>query len=115
MTPTDVVTFLESLRLSPMVEKTMQREIEDALVAAGIRHQREVKLGPGDIIDFVIDGIGIECKIKGAKRAIFHQLERYAAYDKIQSIVLLSNVAMGLPDTIKGKPAYFVAVWMAWL
>ena len=112
----DVVRFLSTRRFSLSDEKALQVEMFAALVAGGFDAKREVTLGVGDIIDFTIDGhIGIEVKIKGAKRAIFHQVERYAAHDSIHELILASNVAMGFPPSINGKPTYFLHLGRAWL
>lgn len=98
-----------------------QREIAEALAAGGFSFEREVRLGPGDIVDFLVPageggGIALEVKLKGhQKRAIFRQLERYAAHQPVAGIVLASNIAMGLPEAIGGKPCWFVSLGRGWL
>lgn len=109
------VAVLRSIRLPAGPEKDVQQAISDALGRAGIVHSREVRLSPTDIIDFVVDGLGIEVKIKGARRAILRQLERYAAHPDISALALVSSVAMGVPAVINGKPVEFVSMGRAWL
>jgi hypothetical protein len=83
---------------------------------------REFHLGPGDIVDFMVgdlvpigSGLAIEVKIKGQRREIFRQLERYCAYPNVREMVLATNVPMGLPDLICGKPVSIVHLGRGWL
>lgn len=98
-------------------EKHMQEQLEDVLTDAGISFEREKRLSPGDVVDFLVDGgTAIECKLKGQRKMkIFRQLERYAAHEGVTEIVLVTNVAMGLPPTIGGKPAYYASLGRGWL
>ncbi|MFC0407935.1 hypothetical protein [Roseomonas elaeocarpi] len=97
-------------------EKAAQAQIAEALTAAGISHEREVRLAPGDIPDFLAGGVAIEVKLRGNRKVeIYRQLERYCAHERVESILLVSNLAMSLPDTIGGKPARFVSLGRAWL
>lgn len=96
-------------------EKRLQEDIGKALFDAVIGFEREVRLAPGDIIDFVSDRVGIEVKVKGGKRAILRQLERYAESDLIDYLILVTAVALGLPEMIKGKPVRIVSIGRGWL
>lgn len=111
----EAIALLRSTRLPAGPEKDVQAAIEAAFISADIAYRREVRLNAGDIIDFVVEGAGIEVKIKGAPRAILRQLERYAAHDDIGALVLVSSVAMGLPAAINGKPVEIVSLGRAWL
>lgn len=111
-----LVRLLRTLRLSLTDEKELQWQLERYLTANGYACAREVALNPGDIIDFVVDpSIGIECKIKGSKRDIYYQCERYCSSPLIQSLVLVTNVPTGFPPSIDGKPVYLVHLGRAWL
>lgn len=110
-----LVRFLEGRRFPLSDEKRLQEEIETQLLAGAFAFEREVKLGDGDIIDFVVGRIGLEVKIKGAKREIYRQCERYCAHDQITGLVLASNVAMGLPVEIAGKPVRLASLGKGWL
>lgn len=96
-------------------EKRLQADIAAALAVGGIAHEREVRLAPTDIIDFVAGRVGIEVKIKGSKRAILRQVERYATSDRLDAIVLLTGIAIGMPETITGKPVRIVSLGRSWL
>ena len=112
-----IARLIQTSRFPLNDEKRCQVEMAKAFDAAGIIFRREVRLGPGDIIDFMIDdiGLGIEVKIKGAKRAIYHQIERYCAYDDVRMIMLVSNVAMGIPASIDDVPVYFASLAKGWM
>ena len=100
-------------------EKQAQMDLEEALTVAGLPFRREVELAEGDIIDFLVGPagavVGIEMKIKAPRRAIYRQLNRYAASDKLQALLLLTATPMGLPEAIQGKPAYVLSLGAAWL
>lgn len=110
-----LVNVLASTRFPAGPEKELQEAIGVALTNAGIAFEREVRLNDTDIIDFLVSGVGIEVKIKGARRGIYRQLQRYAHSEAVHSLVLLSSVAMGLPPTIEGKPVTIVSLGRAWL
>jgi hypothetical protein len=77
---------------------------------------REARLSAYDRPDFLVEGVAIEVKVRGARRrSIHHQLERYAAHDQVAAVVLFTGVAIGLPPQILGKPAYVVSAGRAWL
>jgi hypothetical protein len=110
-----VVHLLTTHRLPLSDEKLLQRAIADVFEAAAIDFEREVRLGPGDIVDFMIGDVAVEVKIKGARRAIYKQLVRYCGYPAVGSIVLATNVPMGLPIDISGKPTAVAALGRGWL
>ena len=113
----EVASILRALRCDLSDEKRTQAEIGMALSSAGISHEREVILSPGERIDFLAEGgIGIEVKLKRNRRvAVAMQLARYAAIEQIAALILVTNLSMGLPASIGGKPAYYVSLGRAWL
>jgi len=110
-----LIDVLNSYRWPLSDEKVLQAEIARAFQAQDITFRREVYLGPGDIVDFMVGDVAVEVKIKGAKRAIYRQLERYAAHDAVGAILLATNVPMGLPEHINGKPVSIAALGRGWL
>lgn len=108
----EVIKKLQSVRLTLTDEKKTQEQLATVL---GASCQREVNLADGDIIDFVVGRIGIELKIKGGKRAIYRQIKRYCLSERLDAVILLSAVAMGLPSQIEGKPVHVVSLGRAWL
>lgn len=111
-----VVRMIAGMRLPLTSEKAMQQALADHLRAARIPFDREHRLSAGDVVDFLLDGgIAVECKLRAPKRAIYRQLCRYAEHPDVHAVVLVSNTAMGLPDELEGKPAYYVGLGAAWL
>ncbi|MGJ5000554.1 hypothetical protein ACQR10_04470 [Bradyrhizobium sp. HKCCYLRH2060] len=117
-----IVTLLERAPLPLSDEKQLQAELHALLQREGFDASREIRLDAGDIVDFmifdgdfVLSGLAIEVKIKGQRRAIYRQLERYCGHPRVAGIVLATNVAMALPETIKGKPARIAQLGRAWL
>lgn len=118
MTADPIAQILDALRPArfPLSgEKPLQAAIGAQLLTHGFDARREVTLAPGDIVDFMVDGIAIEVKIKGGKRNILRQCERYAAHPSVSALVLVTNVAMGFPTTLNGKPTAVLNLGRAWL
>lgn len=110
-----IIRLIETRRLPLSSEKRLQAVLADEFARAGIAADREVDLGDGDIIDFMIGDVGLELKIKGQRRAIFRQCERYCGHERIGALVLATNAAMGLPGSIGGKPVHVVSLSRGWL
>lgn len=118
LAPDDVCAALAGRRFTLSSEKQTQAEVFEVLREKfGEETQREVRLAPGDVIDFLLRGIGVEVKLKSGMSAteIYRQLERYAKHEAVHALVLLTNRAMGLPCQIGGKPAFYVSLGGAWL
>jgi len=117
-----LVRFLTGLRVDLGDEARAQHRIGESLHNGGWRFVREVPLSAGDRIDFVVGdpalpGIGIEVKLRtgGGKLEIYRQLERYAASPRVSALVLMSNLSMGAPGEIGGKPLFYVSLGRAWM
>lgn len=113
-----IVRLLARSRFDLSEETRTQRQIAEVLAGAGVTFEREKRLAPGDVVDFLTaNGIAIEVKLrKGwSKMAIFRQLRRYATHEPVRCLMLVSNIAMGLPPEIAGKPTYFVSLGRGWL
>lgn len=111
----ELAARLQGIRLPLLAEKSLQAKIGQMLGDAGIAFEAEVRLSPHDRIDFLIENIGIEVKIKGAARDFLRQLTRYAAHQQVQSLILLTGRAVGMPSHINGKPLAIVSLGRAWL
>ena len=110
-----IVHLLTSHRLPLSDEKQLQAAIAAVFETAGLPFQREVRLNEGDIVDFMVGRTAVEVKIKGNRRDIFRQLERYCDGASVGDIVLATNVPMGLPPEIRGKPASIALLGRGWL
>lgn len=114
----DIISLLQSGRFDLSTEKALQRDIETLLAQRNLPFKREHRLSPEDVPDFIVEpGVVIECKIRGrhAKMAIYKQLQRYAQHEGVLSIILASNVSMGLPPAIGSTPIYAASLSRGWL
>lgn len=112
--------LVRTARLPLNDEKACQAELEAWLRRAAPPEtviSREHRLGPREIVDFLIDDrIALEVKMNAARpRAVVRQLERYAGHAQVEALLLASNRAIALPATIGGKPALQVSLGEAWL
>jgi hypothetical protein len=105
-----VLNTLENYNYPIHDEKILQEEIAIAFKAEGIPFLKEVSLNELGVIDFMVEDIGIEIKIKGQKMSIYRQLERYAKSPLIKTIILANVKSMNLPSTISGKKTYFIQI-----
>lgn len=115
--PAELVRLIRRGRFDLSSEKNLQAGVESLLLQAGIPFEREKRLNARDIPDFFIGGVVIECKMRGKakKMDIYRQLERYAQLPEVTSLILASNVSMGLPEDINGKPLYAASLSQGWL
>jgi RecB family endonuclease NucS len=98
-------------------EKRCQADIATLLATENVAFRREHRLGPGDIPDFLVEGVfAIEVKMgRSGPSAVERQLRRYAAYPQVSDVILVSNKAMALPDDLDGVPLICVSLGRAWL
>ncbi len=109
-----VASLLRTARLASSNEAALQISIRDVLTAAKFDFEREKALGPRDRPDFLLAGgaIVLEAKARYPKKQIYRQLERYAAHDGVEVLILVTATAMGMPATINGKPVHVVSLGM---
>lgn len=110
---TDIIKVLSINKFNLQDELELQREMREAL--RWFSPKQSYPLNKSDIIDFFIDGIGIEVKIKGGRKKIYSQCERYCKHDQIKTLILATNRAIGFPNEINGKPCYVVNLGKGWL
>lgn len=119
--PEQIVRLLQRYRFDLSTEKHLQAGIEDAFRAEGIQFEREKRLPGSDFLDildfFVTGGVVVECKMrnKARKIEIFKQISRYAMHEDVTAIVLASNLVMGLPPAINGKPIFAASLSRGWI
>lgn len=101
-----IISILSRYRLSFQNEKELQAHIEKLFLSNNISFKREYNLGEKGIIDFYIDGLGIEIKTKGQKKSIYRQCRTYTEHNEIKSLLLISSNAVFLPDTLNDKPIF---------
>ncbi len=114
----DIGKLTRRRRFTLSTEKATQGELATAFEEAGIVLLREHRLSARDVLDFFdpATGLVVEVKVTGAgKMDTYRQLARYAAHEPVRGLLLLTNLAMGLPDLIEGKPAFQASLGRGWL
>lgn len=108
----DVVAALAGLRIRASTEAELQLAVGLALTAAGIPHEREVHLGPGDRLDFLVGDVAVELKMDGTRNALLRQVHRYAEHERVGSIVVVTTRSrhLDMPESLRGKPVRVVSL-----
>ncbi len=90
-------------------EKALQREVSMYLHSKDVDHRREVIVGK-NIFDLYFEDTKtvIEVKIKGSKRDLYLQCERYSLLPECETIIIMTTFAMGFPETLNNKPCYLI-------
>lgn len=112
---TEVIKIIQRYRFSLSSEWQLQNDVERVLIKHEIPYKREYVLDKKNRPDFMIYGYAVEIKIGGTATNIYKQCSRYAAFEQVDGVVLITNRAMGFPTEIHGKPAYLVSLGGAWL
>jgi predicted AAA+ superfamily ATPase len=122
ITAPELIQQLRKRKFMFTTEKVLQGELEKffrTVKSNPLKVRREYYLDQQNknIIDFffIDEGIGIEVKIKGSKRSIYNQLERYSKFEQIKVLILITNKAMGVPETLNNKDVYVHNISLAWL
>lgn len=110
-----IAHICQSTCINVSTEQAAHNALADALARAGLTVVREVRLNPTDRIDIMVEGVGVEVKIKGARRAIYRQLQRYAASDQVRALVLATAAAWPPMSEIDGKPFFHASLVRGWL
>ena len=111
-----IVAAIEGARIQVATEDLAHESIAAALAAAGISAEREVFLDAASRVDFLADGVGVEVKVKGARRAIWRQVGRYAAHPCIHAVVVATSVALPRDlGRVEGKPILVASLSRGWL
>jgi len=96
-------------------EYDLHRLVMDALDAASIPWEHEVKLAPRCRIDLLCGGVGIEIKRGKVEPArVKEQLRKYAACEQVQGLILVTEKTVPLPHTMNGKPVRLICLNRLW-
>ncbi len=97
-------------------EWALHEQIKLQLENVGISYKYEYKLGSRNRIDFLTSGgIGIEAKKgKPNTRTVIAQLDRYAEFEKITTLILVVERYMDLPQYVNGKPCFSIGLNKLW-
>jgi hypothetical protein len=105
VTARQVRAALARYRLPVSVEKAMQDGVESALRGERFDFKREVTRG-ADRIDFLVGTVGVELKVKGSVAEVLRQLERYALWEDVTELLLVTTRGhhLAMPPELNGKP-----------
>ena len=96
-------------------EYDLHRLVMDALDAAALPWEHEVKLAPRCRIALMCGGVGIEIKRgKVEKGRIIEQLRRYAACEQVEGLILVTEKTVPVPHAINGKPVRLICLNRLW-
>ena len=113
MTATELCTILEGQRFPCATEERLQVAVADHLTAAGVTFTREHRLSAEDRVDFLVGDVVVELKTKGSLAAVTRQLMRYAQYDHVRELLLVTSRMQlaSVPKTLNGKPVHVSIQW----
>jgi len=96
-------------------EYDLHRLVMDALDAAALPWEHEVKLAPRCRIDLMCGSVGIEIKRGKVERArILEQLRKYAECPQVQGLILVTEKTVPVPHAIGGKPVRLICLNRLW-
>lgn len=96
-------------------EYDLHRLVMDALDAASLPWEHEVKLAPRCRIDLMCGSVGIEIKRgKVEKARILTQLQKYAACEQVEGLILVTEKTVPVPHTIGGKSVRLICLNRLW-
>jgi len=112
-----LIELIKKMRFDITNEKDVQAQLEQKLIEKKYEFERECILDEDkkNIPDFMVGNICIEVKIKGGALDIFRQLQRYTGFDRVETIILLTNRNIVLPSKINDKNAYQINIGAGWL
>lgn len=97
-------------------EDDLQDAIAHVLRGAGFPVLREARLDNHSRVDLLVARIVVEVKVAGAASAVRRQLERYAASERVDGLVLVTTRARHVyPATIGDKPLEIVSLLLGGL
>lgn len=111
----DFLKEISSRRFPLSSEEEMKIEMAKSLTELGIPFQKELSLDKKNRLDFFVFDHAVEVKIKAPAQHIYRQCVRYAAFDQVKGIVLITAKSMGFPPQINGKNCYVINLGRAWL
>lgn len=103
-----ILEVLENVRITARHEDEAQEQIQEALTAAGIDCEREVRLSTRDRVDVLAGRVVIEVKTSPTQvERLWRQVQRYADHDEVDAVIVASTLfrnLVRLPDELAGTP-----------
>ena len=111
-----ILSALSAVRMPAQPEEyDIHAAVAKALSEAGLEYEHEYRLGPRSRIDFRVGRVGIEVK-KGrpAPSALREQLQKYLESDALDAVIVVTQRATRLPETLCGKPVALLSLNRLW-
>ncbi len=107
-----LVSTIRGYRYSIQNEMDFHKGLEWAFTDAGIAYNHEHTIEGVGVIDFFVDGIGIEVKTSGSPSAVVRQMYKYMKSDEVKALILVTtqNRHRGIPREIHGKPITLIVI-----
>ncbi|MBE5802582.1 MAG: hypothetical protein E7319_09890 [Clostridiales bacterium] len=98
-----------------MYETDLHACVRQRLEAAAFPCQHEARLAKGCRIDFLVGAIGVEIK-KGKPSAatLTAQLQRYAACEAVDGLIVVTERSVRIPKSVCGKPVQLITLSQLW-
>lgn len=110
MTAAEVADLLRGYRFRFTDEDSLQALVLGALEREGLEATREVRLDQRNRVDVLVGAIVVEVKVAGMAADVARQLARYARFEQVKGIVLVTSRARHVfPHEIEGKPVEVVS------
>ena len=111
-----VFTALKAMRPPFMLhEYDIHQMIGICLADAGFDFIHEAKIGAGCRIDYLVGRVGIEIKKgKPVVATLCRQLARYAACDGVESLIVITQRSVRIPESVLGKPIRHLVLSQLW-
>ncbi len=100
------VSILSNYSINFNDEKDLQESIFKIMQNNFKNIHKEYSLEPYGIVDFFIEGVAIEVKIKGQKAKIYRQCRDYCKHQEVSHLLLVSTNPLSLPEVVEGKRCY---------
>jgi hypothetical protein len=105
VTAAELADLFRDYRFHYWKEGVLQDGVEMVLKMHALDFSREHRLGERSRIDFLVESIGVEIKTAGGTDKVLRQLTRYAGFDAIEGLVLVTNkLRHQFPHELCGKP-----------
>lgn len=104
---------LQRYRLRCCTEQELQDAVQTILTNAEVEFSREYVLSPTDRPDFYLHAtqIALELKISGSVETHLRQMKRYAEYEQVAGVILITTRQTTVPDKLSEKPTGVICLW----
>ena len=112
----EVLKALKAMRPPfAIYEFDIHQMVEKQLAEAGFDYKHEAMIGKGCRIDYLVGRVGIEIKKgKPIPAVLLKQLTRYAACETVDSLIVLTQRSVKIPQKICDKTVVQLTLSQLW-